>query len=61
MNPDKSKTSKRKKEHLELCLTDDVSFKAKSTGFENYEFKHYAITEVDINKIDFRSKFFEKK
>ncbi len=25
MNPDKSKTSKRKKEHLELCLTDDVN------------------------------------
>ncbi len=61
MNPDKSKTSKRKKEHLELCLTDDVSFKRKSTGFENYEFKHYAITEVDITKIDFRSKFFGVK
>lgn len=61
MNPDKSKTSKRKKEHLELCLTDDVSFKGKSTGFENYEFKHYAITEVDISRIDFRAKFFGKK
>jgi isopentenyl-diphosphate delta-isomerase len=61
MNPDKSKTSKRKKEHLELCLTDDVSFKRKSTGFENYEFKHYAITEVDISRIDFRSKFLGKK
>lgn len=61
MNPDKSKTSKRKKEHLELCLTDDVSFKRKSTGFENYEFKHYAITEVDITSINFRSKFFGKK
>jgi len=61
MNPDKSKTSKRKKEHLELCLTDDVSFKRKTTGFENYEFKHYAITEVDITKINFRSKLFGKK
>ncbi len=61
MNPDKSKTSKRKKEHLELCLTDEVSFKSKSTGFENYEFKHYAITEVDITRIDFRSKFFGLK
>ncbi len=61
MNPDKSKTSKRKKEHLELCLTDDVSFKRKSAGFENYEFKHYAITEVDITRIDFRSKFFGNK
>ncbi len=61
MNPDKSKTSQRKKEHLELCLTDDVSFKRKSTGFENYEFKHYAITEVDIAKIDFTGEFVGKK
>lgn len=61
MNPDKSKTSIRKKEHLELCLTDDVSFNTKSTGFENYEFKHYAITEVDLSKIDFRTKFLSKK
>lgn len=61
MNPEKSKTSKRKKEHLELCLTDDVSFKRKSTGFENYEFNHYAITEVDITQIDFRTKFLGKK
>jgi isopentenyl-diphosphate delta-isomerase len=61
MNPEKSKTSKRKKEHLELCLTDEVSFKGKSTGLENYEFKHYAITEVDLSRIDFRSKFLGKK
>ncbi|MFC2094540.1 type 2 isopentenyl-diphosphate Delta-isomerase [Bacteroidota bacterium] len=61
MKTDKSKTAKRKKEHLELCLTDDVSFKGKSTGFENYDFNHYAITEVDITQIDFRSKFLGKK
>lgn len=54
-------TSKRKKEHLELCLTDEVSYKTKSTGFENYEFRHYAITEVEIDKIKFESKFFSKK
>lgn len=61
MNPDKSKTSQRKKEHLELCLTDAVSHKSKTTGFENYEFKHYAITEVDIAKIDFTWEFVSKK
>ncbi len=54
-------TSQRKKEHIELCLTDEVSFKEKKTGFEKYEFKHYAITEIDISKIDFRTKFFNKK
>ncbi len=58
-NPDL--TSQRKKEHIELCLTDEVSFKEKKTGFDNYEFEHYAITEVNISKIDFRTKFFNKK
>ncbi|MGA9295680.1 MAG: type 2 isopentenyl-diphosphate Delta-isomerase [Ignavibacteriaceae bacterium] len=54
-------TSQRKKEHIELCLTDEVSFKEKTTGFERYDFVHYAITEVDISKIDFHTTFFNKK
>ena len=53
--------AQRKKEHLKLCLTDEVSFKTKSTCFENYEFKHYAITEVEIDKIKFDCKFFRSK
>jgi isopentenyl-diphosphate delta-isomerase len=52
--------SQRKKEHLELCSTDDVAFKHKSTGFEYYEFIHYAATEIDINKLNISKKFFEK-
>jgi len=52
--------TKRKKEHLELCLTDKVSFKNKTNGFENYDFIHCAITEVDINKIDFTTSFLSK-
>ena len=61
MNKVSDKTSIRKKEHLELCLTDKVSFKTKTTGFENYEFKHYAITEVEKDKINYGTKFFSKK
>lgn len=53
-------TSKRKKEHLELCLTDDVKFKTKTNGFDKYDFKHYAITEVEIAKINFETKLFKK-
>ena len=53
-------TSKRKKEHLELCLTDDVQFKTKTNGFEKYDFKHCAITEVEIAKINFGTKLFNK-
>lgn len=54
-------TSKRKKEHIELCLTDEVSFKSKSNGFEKYDFEHYAITEVEISKISFRTFFLNKE
>ncbi|NWF88014.1 MAG: type 2 isopentenyl-diphosphate Delta-isomerase [Ignavibacteriaceae bacterium] len=54
-------TVKRKKEHLKLCLTADVKFKSKTTGFENYEFTHCALTEVEIDKINFETKFFKKK
>jgi isopentenyl-diphosphate Delta-isomerase len=61
MSKKNSVTSKRKKEHLELCLKDEVAFKDKSNGFDNYEFEHYAITEVEIDKINFRSKIFKKK
>lgn len=56
-----SKIENRKKEHIEICLNEDVSFKTKSNGFDNYEFEHFAITEVDINKIDLTTKFFSKK
>ncbi len=51
----------RKKEHIDLCLTDDVAFKEKKNGFDFYDFKHYAITEVDLNSIDFSREFFDKK
>jgi isopentenyl-diphosphate delta-isomerase len=56
-----NQTSTRKKEHLNLCINEDVGFKTKTNGFEYYEFIHYAITEVDIKKIDFSKKLFKKK
>jgi isopentenyl-diphosphate delta-isomerase len=61
MSDNSSPISKRKKEHIELCLSDEVSFREKKNGFENYEFRHYAITEVDISKINFKTEFFGKK
>ncbi|MGD8306437.1 MAG: type 2 isopentenyl-diphosphate Delta-isomerase [Ignavibacteria bacterium] len=54
-------TSLRKKEHLDLCLTDDVSFSSKTNGFEHYDFKHNAITEVLIEDIGFTTKFLKHK
>lgn len=56
-----SNTSKRKKDHIELCLSDNVAFKTKTNGFENYEFEHYAITEVEFDKVDLSTVFLKKK
>jgi len=56
-----NQTSIRKKEHLDLSLNADVSFKTKSNGFEYYDFIHDAATEVDLNNISFETKFFKKK
>ena len=56
-----SETSKRKKEHIDLCLTDKVAFHSKTNGFEKYDFIHNAITEVDISKISFQTKLFNIK
>ncbi len=54
-------TSVRKKEHIELCLTDKVAFREKSNGFDKYEFTHYAITEIEIDKIRLKTRFFNKE
>lgn len=56
-----SETSKRKKEHIDLCLTDKVAFHSKTNGFGKYDFIHNAITEVDISKISFQTKLFNLK
>lgn len=54
-------TARRKKEHLDLCLTDDVGFRTKTNGFDKYDFVHDAATEVEIDKVDFHTRFFKKK
>lgn len=55
-----TETSKRKKEHIELCLTDKVAFRSKTNGFDKYDFIHDALTEVDLSKISFQTKLFSK-
>lgn len=57
----RSATTQRKRDHIKICLNEDVSFKTKTNGFENYEFIHYALTEVNLDTIDLSTKFFSKK
>ena len=60
MSKSTTETSKRKKEHIELCLTDKVAFRSKTNGFDRYDFIHDALTEVDISKISFQTKLYLK-
>jgi len=61
MDNSDSTTSRRKKEHLDLSLNSEVSFKTKSNGFNYYDFIHDAATEVKLEKISFETKIFKKK
>lgn len=61
MSQKQDSTSKRKKEHIELSLTDKVAFRNKTNGFGYYDFLHYAITEVDISQLTFNTRFLGKE
>jgi isopentenyl-diphosphate delta-isomerase len=59
MGSDEEALSRRKLEHLEICKTDDPAFKIKTAGFEQYDFVHYAITELTLNSISLEKTFLQ--
>jgi len=52
---------RRKQEHLNIVLNEDVEFKKVSTGFEDYQFIHQALPEIDLDSIDLSTSLFGKK
>lgn len=59
MTKSSNQISKRKEEHIDLCLHKDVAYQ-KSNGFEKYNFIHEALTEVIIDDIQFDTRFLGK-
>lgn len=57
---EKRTTVSRKKEHVELCINNQVAFRQKSSGFERYEFIHNALPEFDFNDILINTSFLGK-
>ncbi len=55
-----NQSSQRKKDHINICLNEEVSF-GKTTGFEKYEFIHHANSEISANEIDLSTEFFGRK
>lgn len=50
---------KRKREHIEICLHEDIGFK-KSNGFEKYEFVHQALCDFNFSDVDLSCEFLGK-
>ncbi|WP_394173694.1 type 2 isopentenyl-diphosphate Delta-isomerase [Guptibacillus hwajinpoensis] len=54
-------TEKRKNEHIDICLTEEVEGKGLSTGLERYRFKHNPLPEIDYKDVDLSTTFLNKK
>ncbi len=52
-----SPTQKRKKEHLELCLDEEIAKSPRSSSFNDYTFVHNALPELNIDDIDLSTTF----
>jgi isopentenyl-diphosphate delta-isomerase len=52
----KSTTIERKREHLEICLRENVEME-RSTGFEHYRFLHEALPEIAPEDVEIRTSF----
>jgi isopentenyl-diphosphate delta-isomerase len=47
-----SDIAKRKRDHLEIALSKNVSYSNKTTGFEKWDFIHCALPEIDLKTVD---------
>lgn len=53
--------SKRKFEHIQIALEQDVHFKNKTPGFEAYQFIHCALPEMNFGDVCTETEFLGKK
>jgi isopentenyl-diphosphate delta-isomerase len=57
----KRTTPSRKRDHVELTVNKDVAFRQKSAGFEEWEFVHNALPEINRSDVDTSAVFLGKK
>jgi len=48
----------RKRKHLEICLDKDLPIEGKSAGFEDFQFTHRALPEVNADKVSLSTHLF---
>jgi isopentenyl-diphosphate delta-isomerase len=56
----KTRTSSRKEQHVAITIGQNVSFRKKTSGFEQFDFVHNALPELDCSEIDLTSNFLGK-
>ncbi|MFX3634951.1 MAG: type 2 isopentenyl-diphosphate Delta-isomerase [Candidatus Pristimantibacillus sp.] len=54
-------TSRRKGEHIRICLQEDVSGTGIQTGLERLRFRHNALPEISFNEINLDTMLFGRK
>ena len=54
-------TENRKAEHIRICLNEKAQARKTTTGFEDVQFVHRALPEVDKAKIDLLTTVFGHK
>jgi len=55
-----SKTTSRKQQHVDITLREDVSHRTKTTGFEQWDFRHNALPEINLSDISTSTTFLGK-
>lgn len=64
MNPPSdlsAQTQKRKSDHIQICLEQDVQFHQTTNGLEYYRFNHCCLPELDRNEINLATTFLGKQ
>ena len=54
-------TVQRKAEHIRICLESDVQFKSQGSGFDQYQFTHSCLPELDYQDIDLTTNLLGKQ
>lgn len=54
-------TPSRKRDHVELCVEERVTFRRTTSGFEQIEFVHNALPEVNFEDISTETVFLKKR
>lgn len=57
---DSHPTQSRKADHLRACLEEDVTFRRQTTGLEHYHFRHCALPDRALDRIDLGTTFLDK-